>query len=67
MELHGKTAIVTGGNSGIGKAVALGIDADVSKVWPMPGSTAYCLSKGGMRMLTRIAAVELGSHGSPGL
>ena len=27
--------------------------------WPMPGNTAYCLSKGGMRMLTRTAAVEL--------
>ncbi len=178
MELQGKTAIVTGGNSGIGKAVALalaqkganividyvadpqatedlekqivslgdqaiGVDADVSKVsdlqmlidhsvkafgrvdimvnnagietrtsvldtteeqyervmeinlksaffgtqiaakqmikqgdggriinmtsvhedWPMPGNTAYCLSKGGMRMLTRTAGVELGTHG----
>jgi glucose 1-dehydrogenase len=178
MALHGKVAIVTGGNSGIGKAVtlafarqganvaidyvadeqavedlerevaklgdkAIGVDADVSKVddlqmlieqtvkafgrldvmvnnagvetrssildtteaqyekvleinlksaffgtqlaakqmiaqggggtiinitsvhedWPMPGNTAYCLSKGGMRMLTRTAGVELGPHG----
>ena len=23
--------------------------------WPMPGNTAYCLSQGGMRMLTRTA------------
>jgi glucose 1-dehydrogenase len=30
---------------------------------PMPGNTAYCLSKGGMRMLTRTAAVELAAHG----
>jgi len=30
--------------------------------WPMPGNTAYCLSKGGMRMLTRTAAVELAKH-----
>src|ERR1700677_2569618 len=30
--------------------------------WPMPGNTAYCLSKGGMRMLTRTAAVELAPH-----
>ena len=29
----------------------------------MPGNTAYCVSKGGMRMLTRTAAVELGEHG----
>ena len=30
---------------------------------PMPGNTAYCLAKGGMRMLTRTAGVELASHG----
>ena len=29
----------------------------------MPGNTPYCLSKGGMRMLTRTAGVELGPHG----
>lgn len=178
MSLHGKVAIVTGGNSGIGKAIvlalaeaganicidyvvdpesaedlekqvaalgdkAIGVDADVSKVadlqmlvdetvkafgrldimvnnagietrtsildtneaqyervmeinlksaffgtqiaakqmikqgtggrvinmtsvhedWPMPGNTPYCLSKGGMRMLTRTAGVELGPKG----
>lgn len=28
----------------------------------MPGNTAYCLSKGGMRMLTRTAGVELAQH-----
>ena len=27
--------------------------------WPMPGNTAYRLSKGAMRMLTRTAAAEL--------
>jgi glucose 1-dehydrogenase len=30
--------------------------------WPMPGNIPYCLSKGGMRMLTRTAALELASH-----
>jgi len=35
----------------------------VHEDWPMPGNTAYCLSKGGMRMLTRTAGVELGQHG----
>jgi len=28
--------------------------------WPMPTDLAYCVSKGGMRMLTRVAGVELG-------
>ena len=35
----------------------------VHEDWPMPGNTAYCLAKGGMRMLTRTAGVELGPHG----
>jgi len=35
----------------------------VHEDWPMPGNTAYCLSKGGMRMLTRTAGVELGPKG----
>lgn len=30
--------------------------------WPMPGNTAYCLSKGGVRMLTRTAGVELAPY-----
>jgi len=34
----------------------------VHEDWPMPGNTAYCLSKGGMRMLTRTAGIELGPH-----
>jgi glucose 1-dehydrogenase len=37
--------------------------SSVHEDWPMPGNTAYCLSKGGMRMLTRTAGVELASHG----
>ena len=34
----------------------------VHEDWPMPGNTAYCLAKGGMRMLTRTAGLELASH-----
>jgi glucose 1-dehydrogenase len=35
----------------------------VHEDWPMPGNTAYCLAKGGMRMLTRTAGIELARHG----
>jgi glucose 1-dehydrogenase len=35
----------------------------VHEDWPMPGNAAYCLAKGGMRMLTRTAGVELAPHG----
>jgi glucose 1-dehydrogenase len=34
----------------------------VHEDWPMPGNIPYCLSKGGMRMLTRTAGVELAEH-----
>jgi glucose 1-dehydrogenase len=37
--------------------------SSVHEDWPMPGNTPYCLSKGGMRMLTRTAGVELGTQG----
>ena len=36
--------------------------SSVHEDWPMPGNVAYCVSKGGMRMLTRTAGVELGEH-----
>jgi glucose 1-dehydrogenase len=36
--------------------------SSVHEDWPMPGNIAYCLSKGGMRMLTRTAGVELAPH-----
>jgi glucose 1-dehydrogenase len=35
----------------------------VHEDWPMPGNTPYCLAKGGLRMLTRTAGVELAPHG----
>jgi glucose 1-dehydrogenase len=37
--------------------------SSVHEDWPMPGNIAYCVSKGGVRMLTRTAGVELGPHG----
>ncbi|MBV8576321.1 MAG: SDR family oxidoreductase [Acetobacteraceae bacterium] len=36
--------------------------SSVHEDWPMPGNTPYCLSKGGMCMLTRTAGVELARH-----
>src|SRR6185312_1562485 len=36
--------------------------SSVHEDWPMPGNTAYCLSKGGTRMLTRTAGVTLAPH-----
>jgi glucose 1-dehydrogenase len=37
--------------------------SSVHEDWPMPGNIAYCVSKGGIRMLTRTAGVELGPQG----
>ncbi|MFJ3379319.1 SDR family NAD(P)-dependent oxidoreductase [Curtobacterium sp. NPDC090217] len=37
--------------------------SSVHEDWPMPGNLAYCVSKGGMRMLARSGGVELGPHG----
>jgi glucose 1-dehydrogenase len=36
--------------------------SSVHEDWPMPGNIAYCVSKGGIRMLTRTAGVELGEQ-----
>ena len=36
--------------------------SSVHEDWPMPGNAAYCLSKGGMRRLTRQAGIELGPY-----
>lgn len=43
-----------------------GVIVNVSSIHenlPMPGNLAYCVSKGGMRMLARDAGVELAPHG----
>ena len=37
--------------------------SSVHEDWPMPNNTPYCCAKGGVRMMTRTAALELASHG----
>jgi glucose 1-dehydrogenase len=37
--------------------------SSVHEDWPMPNNTPYCCAKGGVRMLTRTAALELAPHG----
>lgn len=44
-----------------GGGVILNISS-VHEEWPMPGNVAYCMSKGGLRMMTRTAGVLLGPH-----
>ena len=36
--------------------------SSIHEDWPMPGNAAYCAAKGGVRMLTRTAGVELAQH-----
>ncbi len=55
-QLAAKQMITQGGG---GRIINM---TSVHEDWPMPGNTPYCLSKGGMRMLTRTAGVELGPH-----
>jgi glucose 1-dehydrogenase len=56
-QLAAKQMIAQGGG---GRIINI---TSVHEDWPMPGNTPYCLSKGGMRMLTRTAGVELAAHG----
>jgi glucose 1-dehydrogenase len=56
-QLAAKQMIAQGGG---GRIINI---TSVHEDWPMPGNAAYCLSKGGMRMLTRTAGVTLGPHG----
>jgi glucose 1-dehydrogenase len=37
--------------------------SSVHEDWPMPGNISYCVTKGGVRMLTRTASAELGPDG----
>ncbi len=56
-QLAAKQMIAQGGG---GRIINI---TSVHEDWPMPGNTPYCLSKGGIRMLTRTAGVELAPHG----
>jgi glucose 1-dehydrogenase len=56
-QLAAKQMIAQGGG---GRIINI---TSVHEDWPMPGNIPYCLSKGGMRMLTRTAGVELGPYG----
>ena len=58
-QLAAKQMIAQGGG---GRIINI---TSVHEDWPMPGNTPYCLSKGGMRMLTRTAGVELGAARHP--
>jgi NAD(P)-dependent dehydrogenase (short-subunit alcohol dehydrogenase family) len=37
--------------------------SSINEFWPLTGFGAYCASKAGVAMLTRVAALELGPHG----
>src|SRR6516225_5485474 len=56
-QLAAKQMIAQGGG---GRIINI---TSVHEDWPMPGNAPYCLSKGGMRMLTRTAGVERAPHG----
>ena len=59
-QLAAKQMIAQGGG---GRIINI---SSVHEDWPMPGNAPYCLSKGGMRMLTRQAGQELGPARDPG-
>ncbi len=56
-QLAAKQMIAQGGG---GRIINI---SSVHEDWPMPENTPYCLSKGGMRMLTRTAGIELAPMG----
>ena len=56
-QIAAKQMIAQGGG---GRIITI---SSVHEDWPMPGNTPYCCSKGGVRMLTRTAGVELAPHG----
>jgi glucose 1-dehydrogenase len=57
VQLAAKQMIAQGGG---GRIINI---SSIHEDWPMPGNAPYCLAKGGVRMLTRTAGVELAPHG----
>ena len=57
VQLAAKQMIAQGGG---GRIINI---SSIHEDWPMPGNAPYCLAKGGIRMLTRTAGVELAPHG----
>jgi NAD(P)-dependent dehydrogenase (short-subunit alcohol dehydrogenase family) len=62
LDLTGRTAVVIGATSGIGKAIALGL-ADAGAVVALHEVAAYGASKAGVAALTKSLAVEWAPHG----
>jgi glucose 1-dehydrogenase len=56
VQLAAKQMIAQGGG---GRIINI---SSIHEDWPMPGNSPYCLAKGGVRMLTRTAGVELAPH-----
>jgi glucose 1-dehydrogenase len=56
VQLAAKQMIAQGGG---GRIINI---SSIHEDWPMPGNAPYCLAKGGVRMLTRTAGVELAPH-----
>ena len=57
VQLAAKQMIKQGGG---GRIVNI---SSIYEDWPMPGNSPYCAAKGGVRMITRTAGVELAPHG----
>jgi glucose 1-dehydrogenase len=57
VQLAAKQMIAQGGG---GRIINI---SSIHEDWPMPGNAPYCVAKGGVRMLTRTAGVELAPHG----
>jgi glucose 1-dehydrogenase len=58
VQLAAKQMLAQGG--GGGRIINI---SSIHEDWPMPGNSPYCAAKGGVRMLTRTAGVELAPHG----